>query len=46
MLVDGIDVRDYGTEELWSAIGLVPQRGYLFSGTVADNLRFGRPGAK
>jgi ATP-binding cassette subfamily B protein len=45
VLVDGIDVRDYDPEQLWSAIGLVPQRGYLFSGTVADNLRFGRPGA-
>ncbi len=45
VLVDGIDVRDYQTEQLWSAIGLVPQRGYLFSGTVADNLRFGRPEA-
>ena len=30
--VDGIDVRDYDIEQLWSAIGLVPQRGYLFSG--------------
>jgi ABC-type multidrug transport system fused ATPase/permease subunit len=40
--VDGIDVRDYDTEELWSALGLVPQRGYLFSGTVAENLRFGK----
>ncbi|ORA14583.1 ABC transporter ATP-binding protein [Mycobacterium asiaticum] len=39
--VDGVDVRDYDTERLWSAIGLVPQRGYLFSGTVADNLRYG-----
>jgi ATP-binding cassette, subfamily B, multidrug efflux pump len=43
--VDGIDVRDYDTEELWSALGLVPQRGYLFSGTVADNLRFGKSDA-
>ncbi len=33
VLVDGVDVRDYDTERLWSAIGLVPQRGYLFSGT-------------
>ena len=41
VLVDEIDVRDYPTERLWSAIGLVPQRGYLFSGTVADNLRYG-----
>jgi ATP-binding cassette, subfamily B, multidrug efflux pump len=41
VLVDGIDVRDYDTKRLWSGIGLVPQRGYLFSGTVADNLRYG-----
>lgn len=39
--IDGVDVRDYDTERLWSGIGLVPQRGYLFSGTVADNLRYG-----
>lgn len=39
--VDGVDVRDYDTEELWSAVGLVPQRGYLFSGTVAENLQIG-----
>ena len=43
--VDGIDVRDYDTEDLWSAVGLVPQRGYLFSGTVAENLRYGKPDA-
>ncbi|WP_343600101.1 ABC transporter ATP-binding protein [Mycobacterium sp.] len=41
VLVDGVDVRGYALERLWSAIGLVPQRGYLFSGTVADNLRYG-----
>jgi ATP-binding cassette, subfamily B, multidrug efflux pump len=41
VLVDDVDVRDYHTERLWAAIGLVPQRGYLFSGTVADNLRIG-----
>jgi ATP-binding cassette subfamily B multidrug efflux pump len=41
VVVDGLDVRDYQTERLWSAIGLVPQRGYLFTGTVADNLRYG-----
>lgn len=45
VLVDGVDVRDYLPERLWSRIGLVPQRGYLFSGTVADNLRYGRPDA-
>ncbi|MFV0496509.1 ABC transporter ATP-binding protein [Mycobacterium sp.] len=43
VVVDGIDIRDYDTDRLWSAIGLVPQRGYLFSGTVADNLRYGAP---
>jgi ATP-binding cassette subfamily B protein len=43
--VDGIDVRDYDVETLWSTIGLVPQRGYLFSGTVAENLRFGKADA-
>jgi ATP-binding cassette, subfamily B, multidrug efflux pump len=45
VLVDDVDVRDYHTERLWSAIGLVPQRGYLFSGTVADNLRYGKADA-
>lgn len=43
--VDGVDVRDYDLEQLWSVIGLVPQRAYLFSGTVADNLRYGAPDA-
>ncbi|HUZ86736.1 MAG TPA: ABC transporter ATP-binding protein, partial [Candidatus Baltobacterales bacterium] len=41
LLVDGVDVRDMSLERLWGLIGLVPQRAYLFSGTVADNLRFG-----
>ncbi len=41
LLVDGVDVRRQSLERLWSAMGLVPQRAYLFSGTVADNLRFG-----
>jgi len=39
--VDGIDVRAWDPDELWSVLGLVPQRGYLFSGTVADNLQIG-----
>ncbi|MBI5338079.1 ATP-binding cassette subfamily B protein/ATP-binding cassette subfamily C protein [Mycobacterium sp. BK558] len=43
--VDGVDVRDLDIETLWAAIGLVPQRGYLFSGTIADNLRFGKSDA-
>ncbi|WNG86199.1 ABC transporter ATP-binding protein [Mycobacterium sp. ITM-2016-00317] len=43
--VDGVDVRDLDVDRLWDAIGLVPQRGYLFSGTVAENLQVGvRPG--
>ena len=45
VLVDGIDVRERDPEELWSRIGVVPQRAYLFSGTVASNLRFGNPDA-
>lgn len=45
VIIDGVDVRDYDTETLWSAIGLVPQRGYLFSGTVASNLAYGKADA-
>ncbi|CAN5245910.1 ABC transporter ATP-binding protein [soil metagenome] len=45
VFVDDIDVRDYHTERLWSSVGLVPQRGYLFSGTVAGNLRYGKADA-
>jgi ATP-binding cassette, subfamily B, multidrug efflux pump len=43
--VDGVDVREMDLEELWSRIGLVPQKPFLFSGTVATNLRQGRPEA-
>ena len=43
--VDGVDVRRLDPDTLWSAIGLVPQQAYLFSGTVASNLRFGKPDA-
>ena len=45
MLVDGVDVRDLDPETLWGRIGLVPQKPYLFSGTVASNLRFAEPDA-
>ena len=45
VLVDGVDVRELSPDTLWSRIGLVPQQGYLFSGTVASNLRFGKPDA-
>ncbi|MFE4503349.1 ABC transporter ATP-binding protein [Rhodococcus sp. NPDC056743] len=43
--VGGVDVRDIDTDLLCSVIGLVPQRPYLFSGTVATNLRYGNPDA-
>ena len=43
--LDGADVRDLSAQVLWDRIGLVPQKPYLFSGTVASNLRFGRPDA-
>ncbi|MCY3861638.1 MAG: ABC transporter ATP-binding protein [bacterium] len=43
--VGGIDVRRLDQALLWGAIGYVPQRAYLFSGTVASNLRYGRPEA-
>ncbi|OZV83258.1 multidrug ABC transporter ATP-binding protein [Micromonospora echinospora] len=45
VLVDGVDVRDLDPETLWGRIGLVPQRPYLFTGTVASNLRYGNPDA-
>ena len=45
VLVDGVDVRDLDQDLLWSKVGYVPQKPYLFSGTVASNLRFGRPDA-
>ncbi|MCU1691424.1 MAG: Xenobiotic-transporting ATPase [Frankiales bacterium] len=43
--LDGVDVRALDQEVLWRRIGLVPQRPYLFSGTVASNLRYGNPDA-
>jgi ATP-binding cassette, subfamily B, multidrug efflux pump len=43
--VDGVDVRDLEQEYLWSRVGIVPQKPYLFSGTVASNLRYGNPEA-
>ena len=45
VLVDGVDVAELDPELLWSRIGLVPQKPYLFSGTVASNLRYGNPDA-
>jgi ATP-binding cassette, subfamily B, multidrug efflux pump len=45
VLIDGVDVRDLAPEALWDRIGLVPQKPYLFTGTVASNLRYGKPNA-
>ena len=45
VLVGGVDVRELDPELLWSTIGLVPQRAFLFTGTIASNLRYGKPDA-
>jgi ATP-binding cassette subfamily B multidrug efflux pump len=45
VLIDGADVRNLDPAVLSGAVGLVPQRPYLFSGTVASNLRYGKPDA-
>ncbi|WP_270887203.1 ABC transporter ATP-binding protein [Pedococcus sp. 5OH_020] len=41
VLLGGVDVREAALEDVWSRIGLVPQKPYLFTGTVASNLRYG-----
>ena len=45
VLVDGVDVRDLHPDLLRRRVGIVPQKPYLFSGTVASNLRYGKPDA-
>ncbi|MDQ1555682.1 MAG: ATP-binding cassette, subfamily multidrug efflux pump [Actinomycetota bacterium] len=45
VLVDGVNVKDLDADLLWSRIGLVPQKPFLFGGTVASNLRYGKPDA-
>jgi ATP-binding cassette, subfamily B, multidrug efflux pump len=45
VLIDGVALKDLATEDLWSKIGLIPQKAYLFSGAVADTLRYGRESA-
>jgi ATP-binding cassette subfamily B protein len=45
VLVDGVDLREARSSSLRSQMGIVPQEGFLFSGTVADNVAFGREGA-
>ena len=41
VLVDGVDVREMNRSELWARLGVIPQKAFLFTGTVASNLRFG-----
>jgi len=45
VLINGIDIRDWAKEDLMGKIGLVPQRGVLFAGTVKSNIKFGAPNA-
>lgn len=41
ILIDGIDIREYDIKDLRSKLGVIPQKAFLFSGTIADNIRFG-----
>jgi ATP-binding cassette subfamily B multidrug efflux pump len=45
ILIDGQDIRKMSRADLWSRIGFVPQKAFLFSGTIASNLRYGKPDA-
>ena len=45
ILIDGVDIRDITQEKLRTRIGLVPQKAFLFSGTIAENIRFGKADA-
>jgi ABC-type multidrug transport system fused ATPase/permease subunit len=45
ILVDGVDLRDVSMHELRSQMGIVPQEGFLFSGTLGENIAFGNPSA-
>jgi ATP-binding cassette subfamily B protein len=45
VLLDGVDVRQLAPEALWSRVGIVPQKPYLFSGTIASNLDYGKEDA-
>jgi ATP-binding cassette subfamily B protein len=45
VLLDGVNVRDLPLEDVWSEIGYVPQRAFLFGGTVASNLQYGKADA-
>jgi ABC-type multidrug transport system fused ATPase/permease subunit len=46
MLIDGNDLREVSSTSLRSQMGIVPQEAFLFSGTIAENIAFGRPGAQ
>ena len=45
VLVDGVDIREMNRDVLWGKVGFIPQRSFLFSGTVASNLRYGKDDA-
>jgi ATP-binding cassette subfamily B protein len=45
VMFDGVDVRELDPHALWSRVGFVPQKPYLFSGTIASNLQFGKEDA-
>ena len=45
LAIDGLDVRELDRDDLWARIGLVPQKAFLFSGTIASNLRYGKADA-
>ncbi|RKS77940.1 ATP-binding cassette subfamily B protein [Motilibacter peucedani] len=45
VLVDGVDVRELELQDLWRRVAIVPQKPYLFTGTVASNVRYGNPDA-
>jgi ATP-binding cassette, subfamily B, multidrug efflux pump len=42
LLIDGTALQDLDTDDLWSKVGLIPQKAFLFSGTISDTLRYGR----
>ena len=43
--INGVDIRDYDVMDLRSRLGVIPQKAFLFHGTIADNIRFGKPDA-
>ena len=45
VIIDGVDLREQPLESIWSGIGFVPQRAFLFGGTIAHNLRYGKADA-